>query len=174
MILDFFVNTFPNRKLKQMYFLWIKSDKAEQLCAAARCFCFFCKKMTHLFNAHMPQLPQIARSTVLHMQIWFAWKSIWSCSKESRTVLLLSPPPPPCGAPAPLAWKTFSPAPLACTRSQWRLLASRRSFWGQYADSHGPCPRAEQEAPQLFVQLDKTCSAGTQGIITQSVFFFLC
>lgn len=39
----------------------------------------------------MPQLTQIARSTVLRMQIRFAWKSIWSCLKESRTALLLSP-----------------------------------------------------------------------------------
>ena len=38
----------------------------------------------------MPRLTQIARSTVLRMQICFAWKSIWSCSKESRTALLLS------------------------------------------------------------------------------------
>lgn len=107
-----FINTFPNMKFQQMLFLsWIKSDK-EQLRAARLFFPVkICKKMTHLLNAHM--LPQIARSTVLHMQICFAWKSIWSCSKESRTVLLLSLPPPPCGAPAPLAWKTFSPAPLA-------------------------------------------------------------
>lgn len=49
------------------------------------------KKIIHLFNAHMPKLTQIARSTVLHMQICFAWKSIWSCLKESRTALLLSP-----------------------------------------------------------------------------------
>ena len=52
------------------------------------------KKITHLFSAHMPRLTQIARSTVLRMQICFAWKSIWSCSKESRTALLLSPPRP--------------------------------------------------------------------------------
>lgn len=47
--------------------------------------------MIHLFSAHMPPLTRIARSTVLSMQICFAWKSIWSCSKESRTALLLSP-----------------------------------------------------------------------------------
>lgn len=39
----------------------------------------------------MPQLTQIACSAVLRMQIRFAWKSIWSCLKESRTALLLSP-----------------------------------------------------------------------------------
>lgn len=50
------------------------------------------KKITHLFSAHMPQLTRIARSTVLRMQICFAWKSIWSCLKEARTALLLSPP----------------------------------------------------------------------------------
>lgn len=69
------------------------------------------KKISHLFNAHMPRLTQIARSTVLHMQICFAWKSIWSCSKESRTALLLSLPTGSRGAPScrrsPLAWKTF-------------------------------------------------------------------
>lgn len=50
------------------------------------------KKITHLFSAHMPQLTRIAHSTVLRMQICFAWKSIWSCLKEARTALLLSPP----------------------------------------------------------------------------------
>lgn len=50
------------------------------------------KKITHLFSAHMPRLTRIARSTVLRMQICFAWKSIWSCLKEARTALLLSPP----------------------------------------------------------------------------------
>lgn len=50
------------------------------------------KKITHLFSAHMPQLTRIAHSTVLRVQICFAWKSIWSCLKEARTALLLSPP----------------------------------------------------------------------------------
>ena len=68
--------------------------------------CNFCKKAEeekneknniHLFNAYMPELTQIARSTVLRMQICFAWKSIWSCSKESRTGLLLFPPPAHAG-----------------------------------------------------------------------------
>lgn len=69
------------------------------------------KKIIHLFIAHMLQLPQIAHSTVLRMQICFAWKSIWSCSKESRTALLLSPLAGSRGAPSrrlsPLTWKTF-------------------------------------------------------------------
>lgn len=113
------------------------------------------KKIIHLFNAHMPQLTQIARSTVLRMQICFAWKSIWSCSKESRTALLLSPLAASRGAPScrlsPLAWKTFSPAPHAWTYSQWQppYLRLLKPPWAnmQISQAHtgGPVRKRDEE-----------------------------
>lgn len=96
----------------------------------------------------MPQLTRIARSTVLRMQICFAWKSIWSCSKESRTALLLSPPRP-AHAGLPLAvyllsrgnhfhqLRTHRP-----TVSGTALPRQAQSTMGQYADLTGPHWRA--------------------------------
>lgn len=134
------------------------------------------KKITHLFSEHMPRLTQIARSTVLRMQICFAWKSIWSCSKESRTALLLSPLTPARAGPpsrrlSPLAWKSFSPAPHARTQQSVapppRLASAGSKHHGPICRSHrptlaGPCLRAGQGALQLFAQLDNTCNTGTQ------------
>lgn len=81
----------------------------------------------------MPQLTQIARSTVLRMQIRFAWKSIWSCLKESRTALLLSPLTGSRGAPSrrlsPLVWKTSSPALHAWAHGPRRSIAEPKTPW---------------------------------------------
>lgn len=121
--------------------------------------CYFCKKalkkIIHLFNAHMPTHTQIARSTVLHMQICFAWKSIWSCSKESRTALLLSPLAGSHGAPFAVSSRVENIfTSLTCVdilRSQWRCLASDGSnHHGPICRSHGPRLRAEQGGPRLF------------------------
>lgn len=122
----------------------------------------------------MPQLTRIARSTVLHMQICFAWKSIWSCSKESRTALLLSPLAP-AHAGLPLAVYLLSRGnhfhqlhTHRPTHSQWHRLASAGSkHHGPICRSHrltlaGPCLRAGQGALQLFAQSDNTCNTGTR------------
>lgn len=81
----------------------------------------------------MPQLTQIACSTVLRMQIHFAWKSIWSCLKESRTALLLSPLTGSRGAPSrrlsPLVWKTSSPALHAWARGPRQSVAEPKTPW---------------------------------------------
>lgn len=96
------------------------------------------------------------------MQICFAWKSLWSCSKESRTARLLSPPSTGSRAfsrLAPLAWKTFHQ--LRTHPSQRHLRAPR----GRYADLAGgpPVRAAGYEGGggcigglQLFAHLDKT------------------
>lgn len=123
------------------------------------------KKITHLFSAHMPQLTRIARSTVLRMQICFAWKSIWSCLKEARTALLLSPPRRLArGSLLPSISSHVENIFTSSVHTNMRSVASPRpSTVGQYADLVGPswqrCPQAGRGAPQLFVQLDYTCNA---------------
>lgn len=183
---------------------WIISDELEHHLAAAPLWAFMkknklnnsqdlnfmgwkflqesSKKVTHLFNAHMPQLPQIARSTVLHMQICFAWKSIWSCLKESRTALLLSPPTTP---PPP------SPALLSRGKHFHQLHSRGQAVSGTGSPRLARTPPSTTVGPicrfswalsvsrtrdprKLFVHVDNTCSAGTLGIIIQSVIFSLC
>ena len=122
----------------------------------------------------MPQLSQIARSTVLRMQICFAWKSIWSCSKESRTALLLSVPSP-AHTGLPLAVYLLSRGKCfhqlhthGHAVSGIALPQTALSTIGQYADHltgphWRPCPQAGQGALQVFAQLDDTRNTGTQG-----------
>lgn len=95
--------------------------------------------MIHLFNEHMPQLSQIARSTVLRMQIRFAWKSIWSCLKESRTALLLSPlAGPGRGSLSPSSSSRVENIFTSSTRMATRSTATRCR-----AKHHGPICRSQ-------------------------------
>lgn len=101
------------------------------------------KKIIHLFNAHMPRLSQIARSTVSRMQICFAWKSIWSCSKESRTALLLSPLTP-AHAGLPLAVYL-----LSCGKCFHQLhthghASQRQRLTSDSLNHHGPICRSHR------------------------------
>lgn len=125
-------------------------------------------KIIHLFIAHMPELTWIARSTVLLMQICFAWKSIWSCSKESRTGLLLSPP---LALRASIAQSISSRveeiSPAHTRRDRQRAACTtlrrlRRPHHGRLCRSHrrrcwlSLALRAWQGGPQLFAQLYNT------------------
>lgn len=123
------------------------------------------KKIIHLFNEHMPQLTQIACSTVLRMQIHFAWKSIWSCLKESRTALLLSPLTGSRGAPSrrlsPLVWKTSSPALHAWARGPRQSVAEPKTPWAnmQIWGLHWrPRLQAGRGALQLCAHSVNTCN----------------
>lgn len=118
----------------------------------------------------MPQLTQIACSTVLRMQIHFAWKSIWSCLKESRTALLLSPLTGSRGAPSrrlsPLVWKTSSPALHAWARGPRQSVAEPKTPWANMqiseACTDGPRLRAGRGALQLCAHSVHTCNTSTR------------
>lgn len=119
----------------------------------------------------MPQLTQIACSTVLRMQIHFAWKSIWSCLKESRTALLLSPLTGSRGAPSrrlsPLVWKTSSPALHAWARGPRQSVAEPKTPWANMqiseACTDGPRLQAGRGALQLCVLTQSTHAIQAHG-----------
>lgn len=131
----------------------------------------FCKKALKklsICSVHtcLTRLSQIAHSTVLRMQICFAWKSIWSCSKESRTALLLSAPVPSRAPPLAVyvlsRGKHFTSSTRA--RDTYTVSGTASKHHGPICRSRRPtdcrpCPQAGQAGPQLFVHWNYTCNA---------------
>lgn len=118
----------------------------------------------------MPQLTQIACSAVLRMQIRFAWKSIWSCLKESRTALLLSPLTGSRGG-------SLSPSISSRVENIFTSsarMATRSTAARCRAKHHGPICRSQR--PALTALSATVCSLRqhmqhkhTEGIISHSV-----